>query len=259
MDYRLDIAHASMLCTKIQNRKEVDACEVVVCTALEEESGKVWANKHNISYVRSASEMAGHVDAVMIPASSHPELHLSLFESCISLGVPVFIDKPLAQDMESACRIFELAQENNITVSSSSALRFAAEVQEVLKENLSLDFVQTWGGYSQRFDEFLIHPMELAITLMGPDFHSVTRVSRGNNHHFTLNYPEGRQADVFFSAAEQPYEFAVCSQNSWKHYTLQSGFFDHLITSLLEAFRTNTPLVPSSQTLAVLKAMETTE
>lgn len=106
IDYRLEIAHASMLYRRLHQRKEL--CDVIACTALEPEAGRIWAEERGVRYHETASTM--EVDALVIPAASNPELHLKLFSAASELGVPLFIDKSFAQDAATGFEILRLAR-----------------------------------------------------------------------------------------------------------------------------------------------------
>lgn len=256
VDYRLMVGHASMLFHRFQRRKEAGICEIVGCTAMEAEEGKIWANERGIPCYGSVEEMSEQVDAIVIPAASNPELHRELFANAVKAAVPVFVDKPFAQNAEEGFAIFRMAREKKVPVFSSSSLRFSDEVTSTQREAVPPEYVQAWGGWSRKFDEFIIHPIETAMSVMGASVEAVGRETVGDTHRITLYYPEGRRADVFFSPGEQPYEFSVCNAAGWRHQVIASPFFERLIDHALDFFRGEPPVVTPRETLAVLKAID---
>ena len=54
-----------------------------------------------------------------------PNLHLQYVRRCAGLGVPLFLDKPLAQDLAAGLEIARIAAEHDLRVCSASSLRFA--------------------------------------------------------------------------------------------------------------------------------------
>ena len=66
-------------------------------------------------------------DAVAIMIND-PSRHLEFFARCLGLGKPIFLDKPMADSIESGRAIYRLAQENGARVLCSSSLRFAPQL-----------------------------------------------------------------------------------------------------------------------------------
>lgn len=256
VDYRLEIAHAGMLLHRLRTRAESAQCEVVACTAMEGESGRQWAEANSVPYFESVADLKGKVDGILIPAATNPEHHLSLFRQSAELGVPVFVDKPFAPDAATGYEIFKLAKEKGVPVFSTSALRYSDEVTELRARFTEPCFVQTWGGWSTKFDEFLIHPIESAMVAMGPGLLAVRRESRGELHRIELIYPEGRRCSVHFSPAQQPYEIVVGDPSGWEHRTIKSPFFERLLDHVVDVFRGGKVPVSPLETLSVLKAMD---
>lgn len=59
-------------------------------------------------------------------------LHLDLFSRLSGEDKPVFIDKPLAYDLQEAKEIFALAEEKGVKIMSSSAFRFSPFVRKAM-------------------------------------------------------------------------------------------------------------------------------
>lgn len=258
VDYRLDIAHAPGFLLKLRQRQKEEhqyQGEIVACTAMDGDQGAQWARKNSLDYVSDPDQMRGEVDAIIIPASSNPEVHLELLESCAHLGVPVYVDKPFAHDVSTAQKLFDVARSAGIPIASSSILRFAREIHDLRSESTRPDFVQTWGGDNERYDEFLIHPVEMACTLMGGCPVSVRKQRVGETVRIQIQYSDGRHADAFFSPKHQNYEATICHQNGWTHRTLSTDFWVPFLGQLLESFALRQSLVSESETMNVMKIL----
>lgn len=254
VDYRPDVGHASTFLHHIRNRRNIHGCDVTAFTALEPKIGSEWADRRSVPYFESIEEFQGKVDAIMIPAASNPEYHWKLFKLSAKLNVPIFVDKPFAEDAATGAKIFTLARERKIPVFSSSALRFSKEVAELQK---SIPFMaQVWGGWSEKFDEFIIHPIETAMSLLGSDVQAVRRSSAGARHHIELLYSKGRRGDIYFWPGAQSYEATACGESEWQHRKISSPFFELLTDRIFEMFEKRQPPVTAHDTLAVLKTID---
>ncbi len=257
IDYRLESAHAPGFLWKLEERRQKGGDlqgEIVACTAMEG-AREAWARENSVPWMEDAGEMAGKVDAVVIPASSHPEFHLELFRQAVVLGVPVYLDKPFAPDPATARELFALARDHGVPLMSSSLLRFAREVTELKALAPAPDFVQTWGCDNERYDEFVIHPVEMALTLMAEPPRIVRRKRVGEVERLQLEDEAGRLADVYFTPGQQPYEAAVCHRGGWAHRVLKTDFWEPFLDRLLPALIEGTTIVEESQTLAVMEVL----
>jgi len=87
--------------------------------------------KHGVSILASAREVAAGVDAV-IHTSVDGRVHLDQFRQYADLRRPVFIDKPFATTSADARAIAALAREHQVPLFSCSSLRFAGSFQAAL-------------------------------------------------------------------------------------------------------------------------------
>ena len=254
VDYRPDVGHASNFLRRIRNRRETEGCDVIGVTTMEAKIGREWAETNALPYFENAEEFRGKVDGIMIPAATNPEHHWELFNYCADLGVPIFVDKPFAPDAETGAKIFALAKAKQVPIFSTSSLRFSDEILE-LQESTPL-MVQAWGGWSEKFDEFIIHPVEAAMSLLGPDILAVRRDSAGSRHHIELIYAGGRRGDIYFWPGAQPYEVTACGESTWKHRSIASPIFERLLDRVFATFRSRQVPVTPRETLAVLKTID---
>jgi len=254
VDFRPDVGHASNFLRRIRNRRETQGCDVTAITTMEPEIGREWAAINSVPYFDNSEDFRDKVDGIMIPAATNPEHHWELFRRCADLGVPVFVDKPFAPDAATAAKIFALAQEKQVAVFSTSSLRFSDEVIEL--QELSPSMAQAWGGWSDKFDEFIIHPVEAVMSLLGPDVLAVRRYSEGSRHRIELIYPGSRRGEIYFWPGAQAYEVTAFGESEWKHRTISSPIFERLIDRVFTMFESGQPAVAVRDTLAVLKVID---
>ncbi|CAL2105873.1 GFO_IDH_MocA domain-containing protein [Tenacibaculum sp. 190524A02b] len=82
---------------------------------------------HIDNIVEEPEEMIGQVDVVLL-ARDDAENHYEMAKVFIENNIPIFIDKPLAFNLEEARRIFEINEKS--LVYSCSSIRFAKEFSE---------------------------------------------------------------------------------------------------------------------------------
>src|SRR5262245_5385206 len=85
-----------------------------------------------VELVDRVEDLFGRVDAVLIETQDGTD-HEAEAMPFIEAGIPLFIDKPLATTTASARRIVAAAQARGIPFGSSSSLRYALELQDVLR------------------------------------------------------------------------------------------------------------------------------
>ena len=86
----------------------------------------------------------------------------------LKYGKNTYIDKTFAPDFATAKKIFDIAENYGTKFFSSSALRYAPELENV-KGACSL--ITTGGG--SNFEEYIIHQTEMMIKTLGTDPKSV--------------------------------------------------------------------------------------
>lgn len=82
-----------------------------------------------VKVTRTFEEAVKGVDALMLEIND-PAFHLEYFERCAGLGLPIFLDKPMADTIASGRKIADLARKHGTRVFSSSSLRFVQALEE---------------------------------------------------------------------------------------------------------------------------------
>ena len=144
-----------------------------------------WCAELGMIPAATMEEVVEKSDCICVLAPANPEVHERLAEAALKSGKPVYIDKPFADSLASAERIFELAEKYNTPLMSSSALRFSDELLSgKLQEMNPTMFTTTGGGRS--FDEYGIHQLEMIVSVMGTDVKNITFA--GNEKHLSFSY-----------------------------------------------------------------------
>lgn len=231
--------------------------EVTGGFALQGETGKVWAEEKGIAYYSSIEALAAEVDVFAVLAPSTPGTHLGLCEQVLPHGKPTFVDKTFAPDAATSERIFALADEHGAAIQTTSALRTTNVQAEVAQMNDLLVSVAQWAGGAS-FEEYGIHPVELAVSCLGL---SPTRLTIcGAEHHptITVEFSDGRVATIDFNAREYvPFAAVLTSDKSCKVLVVDdSKLFVDAASAILDFYDAGEALVPRDETMAVMRILD---
>lgn len=133
-----------------------------------------------VKLVDSIEELLKEVDVVLLE-SNDGKVHLEQALPVFKAGKRVFIDKPVAPSLAQAKAIFKASAEFNTPMFTSSALRFDANVQKVVKG--SVGKVTGADVYTPAEIDpghldlawYAIHGVEMLFTVMGPGCKQVSR------------------------------------------------------------------------------------
>jgi len=143
------------------------------------ESFKADIAPYGVALVSDLTELLAQVDAVLLE-SVDGRRHLSEAKPVVEAGLPLFIDKPLAHNYADARAIACLAEQQGVPIMSSSSLRFAAGIADVVA-NADYGQAMACDAYSPAELEptnpglfwYGVHACEILYTVMGPGCHVV--------------------------------------------------------------------------------------
>lgn len=201
-----------------------------------------WCRQNNIEKCNSMEELCEKSDYVMILAPANPEKHLLYAKTVLKYGKRTYIDKTFAPNLTEAISIFTLGKEYSCDFFSTSALRFATELQEFeSKKNISI----TGGGRS--FNEYIIHQIEMLVKLMGIGADEVKVSNNNADRTCTVKYKNGETAVLNYSPANA---FTLTADGIKKD--VNSDYFKILLDNILNFFNNGTLPFDSAQTLEVI-------
>lgn len=111
-------------------------------------------------------EMIGQVDAVLL-ARDDAEQHYEMSEPFIKAGLPIYIDKPLAYDVQTAERIYAFEKYPG-QIFTCSALTYAAEFQlnkDILARTGKIKSIEAF--VIKGWDKYGVHVIEPVLAMMG--------------------------------------------------------------------------------------------
>ena len=204
-----------------------------------------WCEKFGAERCATIDELCEKSDVIVILAPSNPETHLRYAEAVLKYGKRTYIDKTFAPDAKTAKEIFALGERYNTPFFSTSALRYATELDSVDAPD---SLLVTGGG--SNLPEYFIHLGEMVVGKMGA-IKSVKATPNGSQWIIQAKTESGKDATMIWGTA-MPYGAYMTKEGKEVWKSIKSPFFDGLIADMLNFFETGTPSFDPSQTLDVI-------
>ncbi len=257
VDFDLNNFHADVYLKLLRGDLQSRGFTVAGATALQAESSQAWCAQNKVPYYYDVDTLDAHIDCYAVLAPSNPEVHETLCQHVFPCGKPTYVDKTFAPDLATAERIFALADQHGVAMQTSSALRYS-NVQERLAEmEGDLLHVVTWGGGSS-FGEYAIHPLELAISCMGPDVERLHRRGAGECAQLLLDFSDSRTAVVnVYTNTSTPFAAALTTTGGTEYIAVDSSaIFRNTAAAMLNLFECGTASVDRRETVAIHSALD---
>ncbi len=208
-----------------------------------------WCADFGVTRCASLDEIISACDGLVVLSPDNPEQHVALTEKPLRSGKPVFIDKTFSDSLAAAKQIFAFAKESGSPCYSTSALRYAAEYEDV--DTGAIRALSSWGG--GRFAGYAVHQLDPIVMLMKTPAKRVIALASEGSSSLMIEFEDGRTAQMCCYYYDTP--FAMCLSMKGDHsrvITVESEFFKAFIRKLVSFFRDPKPLVPHAETLEVM-------
>ena len=214
-----------------------------------------------VEIVPSIEALLEKVDVVLLETNDGRP-HLEQAAPVLKAGKPVFIDKPVAGSLADVIAIYELSKRYGTPVFSSSALRYAAGVQEVVKGKvgkiLACDAYGPGNLEPTHPDLFWygIHGVETLYTVLGPGCVELSRMTTASDDVVVGRWSDGRLG-TFRGRRTGKRGFGGTVFGSDAIAPL-GGFtgYPPLVARIVEFFETGVPPVDPATTLEIYVFME---
>lgn len=209
-----------------------------------------WCDKFGVIPCKSIDKLCQSCDCIVILAPSDPDKHLGYAKEALKHGKRTYIDKTFAPDYATASAIFDIAKRYGTPFFTTSALRFANELDEAKGAD---NFIITGGG--SNFAEYCIHMIEMAVAVLKESVKSVKLEHQGDQRICSLETVNGKKATLIY-ATKLP--FTIASERSGKntYAKIQSDFFRNLIADMVRFFEDGKISFDTTETLEVMKIRE---
>lgn len=253
IEYYLDEWHANHYPDMIA---ELSGGEYKVCYAWAKvESPKEgaltnrqWADQFGVELLDTMEEVIEKSDCLIVLSPDNPEMHEELCRLPLQSGKLTYVDKTFAPDKESALRIFANADAHGTKCFSSSALRYASELDEIDTSSI----VKIYSEGPGRLEIYVIHQLEPIMRLMKSRAKRLMFTGTPDFPSMIVEFEDGRLAELHL-AKGMKFRITVCdAENRGKEYVVESDYFRLFLQSVLRFFDTGVVPVPHEQTVDVM-------
>ncbi|MBQ8410081.1 MAG: Gfo/Idh/MocA family oxidoreductase [Clostridia bacterium] len=206
-----------------------------------------WCEKFGVEKCATLEELCEKSDVIVILSPKNPETHLGYAETVLKYGKLTYIDKTFAPDLETAKKICALSEKYNAPFFSTSALRYAEELDVI---GAPEQMMVTGGG--SNLPEYFVHLGEMVVKKMGVGIKNVTAVPNGTQWIIKADYGDGRCATMIYGA-NMPYNVYLATRKGELWKAVNSAFFEGLIADMLNFFESGKPSFDLCETLEVMR------
>ena len=205
----LDTSHVIAFTKQINENAATYGCRVIAAYKggspdVESSASRVdgftkqLSEEMGVKIVGTIGELVGMVDGILLE-SVDGRPHLEQVKPVIAAGKPVFIDKPMAGDLDDVIEIFRLAEAKGVPCFSSSSLRFCEGIMG-MRNNETIGNVLGCDAFSPCSLEphhpdlywYGVHGVEILYTIMGTGCENVRRVQTDGFEHVVGVWKDGR-------------------------------------------------------------------
>ncbi|MFH1904378.1 MAG: Gfo/Idh/MocA family oxidoreductase [bacterium] len=269
----LDTSHSVKFTELIQGKNtKIKELKVVKCmrfpSAFQSEGDQDKRQKelgeYAVKVTKSFSEAVEGVNGILLEIND-PALHLEYFQKVAELNLPVFLDKPMADNLKNAVEICRIAKERNINVWTSSSLRFTPEIRECVANIDSPVIASVYGplGKAAKGSSLIwygIHSFEMLMTLMGKGVKNVTAIEDEKGVVSIVNYKDGRRGIVECNDGASKYGGRAQSDHAVQSFEVNFAdageLYNNLITAIRDFFIDGTVPIKLEDSLEIQSMME---
>lgn len=206
-----------------------------------------WCKDYGVARCATIEELCEKSDVILILAPSDPDKHLGYAEKALKFGKRTYIDKTFAPSIDEAQKIFAAGKNGNSPFFSTSALRYATELDDLVGcENV----IYTGGGGN--YEEYIIHQVEPIVKIMTGQAISAVAYDQGGQTVSRVKFNNGGSATMLFA---EPLPFTVCAEKNGARFyrSINSDFFKGLMADILRFYETGETSFDIAQTLTVMR------
>ncbi len=267
----LDTSHVIAFTSYLNNPKNKTGCRVVAGYPGGSPDFPASANrvdkfteqlreKHGLEIVDSIEELCEKVDGILLE-SVDGRPHLKQAKLVIAAGKPLFVDKPVADDLADVIEIFRLARENNVPCWSSSAARFGegivgARNNEEIGQIVGCDVFgsSSWAEHHPSLYLYGIHAVEPLFTVMGTGCETVRRIKM-DRVDMVVGVWKGGRIGTFRDLRGGKTDFKTIIYGKKSMATANPSGYSPLLEQIVKFFKTGKPPVPAEETIEIFAFM----
>lgn len=212
--------------------------------------------------VTTKEEMLGRVDGVIV-VDDMTQAHAPRAVPFLRAGIPTFIDKPLSRSPAEAAALIETARQGGAPLFSSSALRFARELEEAREKIAGLGRIR--AAYASAPNELIyygVHALELAVAALGPGIERVRNIGGEEYDLVEIAWRRGPGLALqVVRGARCPFMLRLFGEQGALDLSVTDGeaFYRRQMEAFARMIETGEPPFPPSETLEILTALSLAE
>ncbi len=232
--------------------------------------GKVLAERQEqlelwgIQVTEDFDEAVEGAEAIIITINDG-SYHLEYFEKCAALGVPIFLDKPMADTVEAAEKIVDIAEKHGTAFFTASSLRFVDQMTEAAEQVPRPSMATVYGplGIAPAGSSILwygVHAFEMLEGLLGIGAEEVTVVRDKKGAVVHVAYDDGRRGVV--ELTEGNYQYGGTVRDDERVYPFiadSSTNYTRLLQRIVPFFRGEDTPVMVNHSLEIMTLLEATQ
>lgn len=223
-------------------------------------------DEYGVQIVDSVEAVDELSDAILLE-SVDGRVHLEQFAKVAPFGKPVFIDKPLAVSSEHAKQIAAIAEQYNIKVMSSSALRYAEGLTSVLgnAEKGAVIGIDAYGPMAIQPTQpgyfwYGIHTVEMVFAALGKDCVDVTVTTNEDHDLIVGRWADGRLASLRGNRKGNNSFGAIVHREKGSQfvdvYAHPKPYYASLLERIMPMFKGEAPAIDFAETIQVIRFIE---
>ncbi len=229
----------------------------------------IWTQERQISeHIAKASmienvadrkeEMIGRVDAVIL-ARDDPENHVTMAAPFLDADVPVFIDKPLAINMEDL-GYFHRQHDAGKFIMSCSSMRYAHECRTAKTGMVSLGKIElvTVVG-TKDWVKYGVHMLEALFALLNdPAAISVQHLSKSGKDIVLIRFENGLLATVhLFKNIKATFQLSLFGRDNWQLVEISNSYamFKENLAEFTKSVREGRSRLPFEKTENIIRTL----
>lgn len=273
----LDTSHTVEFARRMQapdcpEDQKVEGMEAVTCLRFETpfqnaeglDKRQAQLEEWGVKVTTDFDEAVDGCDAVMLEIND-ASYHLEYFRRVADLKRPVFVDKPLADTIENARAIVQLAEEKGVRMFSSSSLRYVPQVEQAAKEVPEAMYASMYGpvGVAPAGSSIVwygVHAFEMLERVMGRGARAVFARKDEAGVVAVVDYPEARRGLVELTTGVYSYGGLVRDKKLVKPFIVDSKrLYSDQLEHIVEFFRGAEPPCSTADALEVTAMLDAAE
>jgi predicted dehydrogenase len=226
-----------------RNLGTLETCELAWCCELDEAKRAHWESAFpQARFTPDLDDLLSDPDLAAVVVATPGSTHAALVEQVLEAGKNCFVEKPLAQDVESAKRLAQLAEERDLVLMVGHLLCYHPGVRQLADLIARGELGRIRYVHSQRLNLGKVRTDENALWSLGS--HDVSVL---------LELADGQPVEV--SARGEAFMREGVEDVVFAHIRFDTGLVSHLHLSWLDPHKVRRITVVGSERMATLDDM----